>query len=282
MKLSIYIPTLKRDELFDRCLRSIKRSIAVAGSDAFAVNDYEIVVVDGISPVAAARNEALRRVSGEWITCVDSDDEVTGEWFREICRAITAAERNGGIDDIVFDMTIVRGTGETEVQYGREPVVETATLVADMLRDMRLGGHAVRHVMRRSLWTDDCFERLPVLEDYVTLPRVLARARKIAYVAKSLYRYIVRPGSLCNGSVESRCAAFVIAVHQAESFGGAANIGTMVCAYNLLYERIGMDGAARRWIRHHLLQALCDREVPIKWKVKFSLAALGVMIRRPK
>lgn len=281
MKLSIYIPALERDALFDRCLRSIRRSIAAAGSDAFAANDYEIVVVDGISPVAAARNEALRRMSGEWITCVDADDEVTGGWFREICRAIAAAERNGGIDDIVFDMTVVHGTGETELQYGRESVVETATLVDDMLRDMRLGGHAVRHVMRRSLWADDRFELLPALEDYVTLPRVLARARKIAYIAKPLYRYIVRPGSLSNGSAESRCAAFVTAVYQAESFGGAANIGTMVCAYNLLYDRIGMNGAARRWIRHHLLQALCDFEVPIKWKVKFALAALGVIVRRP-
>ena len=259
MKLSVYIPTLQRDALFDRCLGSIERSIAAAGQDGLPTDEYEICVVEGVRPLSEARNEGIRRTTGEWIACVDADDEVAADWFGEICRAIAAAERDEKIDDIVFDMTIVRGTRETVCRYGRGSVVEPKVLVGDMLRDLRIGNYAWLHVTRRRLWRDERFELVPVMEDYVTMHRVLARARKTAYVAKPLYRYVVRAGSLCNGGAERHREIFEIAVRRAESLGGAANIGTMVCAYNILYDGLDRDGAARRWIRRHLLQALCDR-----------------------
>ena len=282
MKLSIYIPTLERDALLGRCLGSIGRSIAAAGQNGIPKGEYEVCVVEGVCPLSEARNEGLQRTTGEWIATVDADDEVTADWFGEICRAISAAERDGGIDDIVFDMTTVRGTRETNACYGRDEIVEPEVLVGDMLRDLRIGNYVWLHVTRRRLWTDERFELIPVMEDYVTMHRVLARARKIAYVAKPLYRYIVRKGSLCNGGADRRWTIFDIAIRRAQLLGGAANIGTMVNAFNILYDRIDRMGTARRWIRRHLLQALCDREVPAKWKLKFALAAVGVMIRRPR
>ena len=280
MKLSIYIPTLQRDVLFDRCFGSIERSIAAAGRDGLPADEYEICVVEGVRPLSEARNEGLRRTTGEWIACVDADDMVAEAWFGEVCKAIAAAERDGEIDDIVFDMTIVRGTRETNACYARGEVVEPKVLVDDMLRDLRIGNYAWLHVTRRRLWRDERFELVPVMEDYVTMHRVLARARKTAYVAKPLYRYVVRAGSLCNGGAERHREIFEIAVRRAESLGGAANIGTMVCAYNILYDGLDRDGSARQWIRSHSLQALCDREVPAKWKLKFALAAFGIVIKR--
>ena len=280
MKLSVYIPTLKRDALFDRCRQSIDRSIAAAGSAGLPAGEYEICVVEGVSPLSEARNEGLRRTTGDWIACVDADDEVAEAWFEEICRAIAAAERDEEIDDIVFDMTIVRGTWEKDCRYGREAIVEAKVLVDDMLRDLRIGNYAWLHVTRRRLWADERFERVPVMEDYVTMHRVLSRARKVAYVAKPLYRYIIREGSLCNGDADSRRRIFDIAVRRAEALGDAANVGTMFSAFNVLYDKYDRTGTARRWIRQHFFQALCDREVPVKWKLKFALAALGIVIRR--
>ena len=282
MKLSIYIPTLKRDALFDRCLGSIERSIVAAGQDGLPTDEYEICVVEGVCPLSEARNEGIRRTTGEWIATVDADDEVTADWFGEICRAIAAADRDGGIDDVVFDMTVVRGARETNLCYGRDADVVPRVLVDDLLRDMRIGNYVCLHVTHRRLWVGERFERTPVMEDYVTMHRVLARARKVSYIAKPLYRYVVREGSLCNGGAERHREIFEIAVRRAESLGGAANVGAMVSAYNILYDGLDRDGAARRWIRCHFLQALCDREVSAKWKLKFALAAVGVMIRRPK
>lgn len=279
MKVSICIPVLARDALFERCRASLERSVAAAGGRA----EVEFVVVEGVSPVSAARNECLRRATGDWIAWVDGDDEVSGGWYPEILRALENAEcTESETDDILIDMVFVRRNSETVHCYGRGPTLKPQVVVADVLRNVRLGGHLVRHVSRRCLWKGMTFDDVCVLEDSLVLPRVLARARKIAYVAKPLYRYIVREGSLCNGGPERQREIFRIAVRRAEAVGGPANIGTMVCAYNRLYDRADADGAARRWIRRHLVQALADGEVPWKWKLKFALASLGVMVRRPK
>ena len=138
MKLSVYIPTLERDALFERCMRSIERSIAEAGTRGLPPTEYEIVVVEGVSPLSEARNEGLWRTTGEWIATVDADDEVTDDWFREICRAIVAAEREGEIDDIVFDHEVIGSRRRCVCVYGREPIVDGKIVADDMLRDVRL------------------------------------------------------------------------------------------------------------------------------------------------
>lgn len=282
MTISVYIPTLERDALFERCMRSIERSIAAAGNEGLPQGEYEIVVVRGVSPVSEARNEALRRTTGEWIGSVDADDEVAEDWFREICRAIAAAEREGDVDDIVFDHEVIGPRRRFFCVYGREPIVDGQTVSDDMLRDVRLKNYTWSHVMRRSLWRDEAFERIPVLEDYMTLPRVLARARKVAYVAKPLYRYIMREGSLTNGDLARRQEIFGIAMRRAGLYGGPAVVGTSFLAYDLRYDAMDSDGLALKWIRRHLIRTVCDGEVSWKWKLKFCVAATGLMIRSPK
>ena len=278
MKLSISILTLRRDALFERCMRSVERSIAAADADAL---EYELVVVEGVTPVGAARNEALRRMKGDWIATVDADDEVEEPWFGEICSAVREAEKPGSeIDDIVFDMTVVRGGREIAHRYGRSGTVGAQVVVADILRDMRLGGHLVRHVSRRSLWAAIRFADVRVAEDALVLPQVLAKARRVLPVACPVYRYIERTSSLC--ATTTSIAFFEQAVVRTMRFGGPAAVGACVAAYNCLYDRADRNGAARSWIRRNLIAALGDREVSGKWKLKFLLAALGIVIRRSK
>lgn len=271
MKLSVIVPGFGKDRPLAEAQAAYLRGIV--GEDA------EVLVPDG-SNVAEARNNGLSAAKGEWIAWVDADDEVTADWFPEICRAIVAAERDGEIDDIVFDVTEVEGAHEFVSRYGRGAIVRTRVMVDDLLRDLRIGNHLWRHVMRRRLWDGDSFEDLPVLEDYVTLPRVLARARKVAYLSKPLYRYIVRKGSLCT-SARSR-ETFEIAVRRAERFGGPAYVGTALAVYQRLYVGTDFDGGLRNWLRRHIVVILADPEIGWKWRLKFLLAALGVMVRCPK
>lgn len=282
MKLSIYIPTLARNELFERALRSIKRSIAFAERTGTALpgEAYEIVIVENVRPVSKARNEGLSRTSGDWLATVDSDDEVTEEWFSEICQAIRHVEQEAmSVDDILFDMTVVRGNREIPHRYARQGLIRATEVAGDVLRNMRLGGHLFRHVMRKSLWDDVRFEDVPVMEDVLALAHALGKARNVLHVAKELYRYIERDGSLCR---ETSCRVFFeIFRDYARRFGRSAAIGACVAAYGCLYDRDDVNGEARRWIRRHLWQALCDKDVPSKWKMKFFLASCGILVRRP-
>ena len=278
MKLSIYIPTLKRDELFERCRLSIERSVAAAEDVAV---DHEVVVVEGVSPVSAARNEALRRVTGDWIATVDADDEVEETWFGEISKAIREADRpDSDIDGIVFDMMVESGGRNRVLRYGREGIVDAATLREDVLYEMRIFGHLVRHVIRRELWNGVRFDAVQVLEDALVLPQVLSRARRIRYIDRPLYRYIRRAESLC--STTPLVEFLRISIGQVARFGKPAAVGACIAAYNCLYDRVDVDGEARRWIRRNLPTVLADRKVGWRWKLKFVLAALGVIVRRPK
>lgn len=280
MKLSVYIPALTRDALFDRCMRSVRRSIAAAGREGLPEGEYEICVVEGVSPLAAARNAGIERTAGEWIATVDSDDEVTESWFAEICQAIARAEKSERpVDDIVFDMVQVMDGREMTCVLGRPPVIAGRTLRDDVLRNIRIGCYTCLHVMRRRVFGGIRYDRVPVLEDYVTMPRLLQNVRWAMYVAQPLYRYVIRKGSLSNGV--DRLTLLEIASRRFRALGRPSEVSVCLLAYDCLYERSTASAKARRLIRRHLLSVLADGEVPIKWKVKFLLAAVGVMVRRP-
>lgn len=51
-------------------------------------HDVELVVVRGVSPVGKARNEGLRRASGDYVAWVDADDEIEDGWLKAIKEAI--------------------------------------------------------------------------------------------------------------------------------------------------------------------------------------------------
>ena len=282
MKLSVYILTLKRDELFDRCLRSIKRSIAAAGSDGFGQEDREICVIEGVSPISAARNAGLERTTGDWIACVDGDDEVTEDWFTEICQAIRRADSGDEqIDDILIDMTFVgKSRSRIDAYGGGEALIDGAVLLRDVLRDMRLGSHAWRHVIRRSVVGDIRYRDMKVFEDYETTPRLLQRVRRVLYVAKPLYRYLMREGSLSRS--DSMYQLIKVAQARERAFGRHAAVGLCKACFNCLYDRSGNAGELRGEIRRRLPSLLFDRHLSRKWRLKFLLAAFGVIVRRPK
>lgn len=277
MKLSIYIPTLKCDDLFTRCMESIRRSIPPSMVEGV---DYEIVVVENVKPLSVARNVGMRRSRGDWIATVDADDMVSEDWFTEIWKAIEKAERMQDIDDIVFDMTVVSSKRSYVDSYGRESVVDAKTLVDDMLRDVCIGNYVWRHVMSRRIVDGSSFEQVEIMEDFVSMPRIIAKARKALYIRKPLYYYISRTESIC--STARQIDVFKIAVNRAMEYGGPAIIGASRVAYYMLYNHTDENCVAQHWIRRHFWSELTDRKIGWKWRLKFLTAIFGFVIRLPK
>jgi len=155
----------------------------------------EVVLVKGVSPVGRARNEGLRKATGDYIAWVDADDEVTADWLPEILAALESSP-----DVVTIDAKMVGWEGRRDYVWGLSKDEATIDrLRRDVYRDTIRPSALWLYVTRRSLWDGLAFdETVRVAEDYLMLPKVLERAESCAYVPKMLYRYVCNASSLIN------------------------------------------------------------------------------------
>lgn len=181
MKLSVIVPSLTGE--VPKSLKADPRA--------------ELVVVKGVRPVAAARNEGLRRATGLFVAWVDADDEVADAWLDEIAHAL---EAHPDADVIAFD-----GQAEWCDGSGRAPYrLKTGDdLVRGVLRD-DMPGQLWCKVWRRALFEGRSFVGA-VHEDYRMECEIFrdaaraGRAVKVHYIPKVLYRYRRRSTGLSQG-----------------------------------------------------------------------------------
>lgn len=293
MKLSIIIPCLKRDALVERAIRSI-------GGGRPNV-EMEFVVVEGMSPVGRARNAGLSRATGDYVAWIDGDDEVTSDWLAEIVRA---AEQ--GVDVIVFDAVAVGWRRLKDLVYGGSENPDPDEVVRDVWRNARLQGHLWRIVSRRELWQGLRFDEQTIAaEDFLILPFLMARAGRIAYLPKKLYRYVRNEKSVMNeGGREREIRLISVALERCDRselrFASAARWGSADVIYRALtaidsWPKAGLSiadrrivAAGRRFLARHLLSHwresafLGSLRLRLRWELKFMVAALGVrkLLRR--
>lgn len=180
VKLSIIVPSLtgevprslKELELKARASGGVEQS----GLSSATQDEVEVVVVKGVSPVAAARQQGLERAKGEYVAWVDADDEVEEGWLEAILGAIDLKDRSsgaGGVDILSFNVRQEWHDGS-----GRESQV----------LDGRKCGQLWSKVFRRSLFYGLKFEGA-VHEDFriqCQMPRKVKRVHidKVLYVYK--------------------------------------------------------------------------------------------------
>ena len=254
MKLSVIVPALE-----GRLPPSLVRACARHE------DEVEIVVVSGVSPVGKARNLGLDRARGEWIAWVDSDDEVSENWFEDLRAAISTGDER--VEAWVFDAKNIGRAWSEDFIYGK---LSGAEVVRDVYGNDRLEGHLWRTVTRRRLWDGLRFdENITVQEDFLLLPQVLVRANRIEYLSKILYHYLhhddstlnrVNPCLLSDGLYaaerrlaeapsEYRCAALSGSMRQVYNFLSACKIG---CGGRRNSDRES-EKSARRFLLRHLL-----------------------------
>ena len=101
MKISVIIPVYNAEEYLDECITSVLNQcytdfellLIDDGStdrsgeicDGFAIKDSRVTVFHKKNGgVSSARNLGLKNASGEWVTFVDSDDFISGNYFKPI------------------------------------------------------------------------------------------------------------------------------------------------------------------------------------------------------
>lgn len=176
MKLSVIVPTL------DGSVPAGLLEIFKSESSAVLENgvEVELIVVKGVSPISAARNEGLRRATGDYIAWVDSDDEISPDYFEVI---ISALRLPSSTSTPTFDYSL-----PSLLTFNIRQEWHDGSSRPTCVLDGRHCGQLWSKVFRRSLFDGLSFEGA-VHEDYriqCQMPRNVTRTHidKVLYVYK--------------------------------------------------------------------------------------------------
>ena len=152
--------------------------------------------------VSDSRNYGLDRMSGEFMTFVDSDDLISDDYLEYLYSLIIRK------DNVQIAMT--RGQAINEVDDPR-PIAETENYFVsaeDAVRKMMLRqefGHANwGKLYKSSLWDNVRFPIDVIYDDYDTTYRVFSLARNVVCGNACKYFYVQRRGSLMHAQCSER------------------------------------------------------------------------------
>ena len=134
----------------------------------------------------AARNTGLVAARGEYVFHCDSDDFVESTMLEEMYNAA----KNENADMVYCDFYL---SYEKSERYMSNPTYATAD---KMLREGFLGGNMKYNVwnklVRKSLYTENCivFPSGHAMGEDMTMIRLAACAKSIAYIPKAFYHYV--------------------------------------------------------------------------------------------
>ena len=208
-KVTIIVPFYNVEKYLRKCLDSLINQTyknleiivvddgstdnSVKICDEFANRDNRITVIrQKNGGISIARNAGLDKMTGSYVTFVDSDDylEINAvEKFLKI--SITeGADIVCSETIIIFKDRIVHNSNKENEKYSTELIKEKILLD-------KLGNHAATKFYKAELWKNIRFPEKLVYEDFYIMPSVCVNAKKIVYKCEPLYYYNrINPTSL--------------------------------------------------------------------------------------
>lgn len=221
MKISIVVPVYQVVQWIATCVDSLLSQ---------TYTDYEVILVDDCSTdgsesvcdryasdsrvtvvhrkvnggLSAARNTGIDLARGEFITFVDSDDFIAPDTLAAI-----AASVGDDVDIVEYPINIGYGSPGSTV-YSNSYGVGNAL---DCWTESRGYFHcySANKAFRRTLWNDIRFPEGKCYEDVFTVPRLIARARRICFAPTGMYYYCRRDGSISTTYTVGNLTDFVTA-----------------------------------------------------------------------
>lgn len=192
-------PYLKHciDSLLNQTYKDIEVFLVDDGSqdesgkicDEYAKKDSRVIVIHQINKgVSAARNAALERIKGDWVSFIDSDDWVELDAYEKLIESANKSDADlvvGNVYDVVGTQYINRkiwaelGHGEYFVYEGTEKYLYGFSY-SPVLWNKIIKKELISHC-----FADDCTYG----EDTLFLSYVIEKARRISVVNKPIYYY---------------------------------------------------------------------------------------------
>lgn len=210
MKLSIVIPVYNTERYLVRCVQSVI---------AQKVDDCEILLIDDGSTdrsgalceelggqygyvnvihqpnggLSMARNRGIEAARGEYITFVDSDDELCLNTLKENMDFLLAHPE---VDMLEYPVEVhAESTEAYMLTFADE--TQAADVFADWIR--REGYrhcYACNKIFAARVWKEIRFPDGLYFEDVAIMPDVIRQCRCVHYSSYGCYRYIMQPGSI--------------------------------------------------------------------------------------
>lgn len=163
--------------------------------DSFAEKHENIKVVHTTnSGVSVARNMSLNNATGDFISFVDPDDDISIDFYSKVATFIETVD----CDLIILNRLNIYPDGKkVEIRHFNESGIIEKDTVMQMLFDETLGSQLWEKVYRRDLWEGIRFTPGRVYaEDVAVLHRVVDKAHKIGAIAEPLYYYHINEATL--------------------------------------------------------------------------------------
>lgn len=221
-KISIIVPVYKVEKELDRCVQSLIKQtyenleiiLVDDGSpdhcpelcEQYAVKDKRICVIHkengGLSD---ARNEGLKRATGEYVLYVDSDDYIE----LDSCERLVNATHGDKVDVVVGNAIMEKLDSIEMMIHSATPngiLYDAKEFVKRAIRASQFYAPAWLNMYRRDfLLKNKLFFKVGIYyEDMQMLPRVFLRAKKVACIDGVFYHYIVRENSIMTSKKDEK------------------------------------------------------------------------------
>lgn len=217
-EVSIIVPAYNVEKYLEKCMNSILNQ---------EFHDFEVLLIDDGAKdktpqicdkyasldsrvrvfhkenggLSDARNYGLDRMSGKYVTFIDSDDYVDVKYIGYMYHQI---KKHSAQISIVQGQVILETEKPSEITITEEISIGSAEAVRMMLLRKKATHTSWGKLFEASLWSKIRFPKGQNYEDYATTYYVFAKANTVAYSDAQLYFYIQRTGSIMHDECSVR------------------------------------------------------------------------------
>ena len=211
MKLSIIVPVYNVEKYLANCVQSIL---------AQELADYEIILVDDGSTdnsphlcneletkypniikvihqanggLSSARNSGIEAAQGEYITFIDSDDELCLNTLKENLQYLT---KHPEVDMLEYPVEVHADSAKSYHLSFPDETQKTEIFADWIRREGHLHCYAWNKIYRAHLWSNTRFPVGEYYEDTAVMPQIIKQCKAIHYSSHGCYRYIMHEGTI--------------------------------------------------------------------------------------
>lgn len=286
--ISVIVPVYNVRDYVPKCLRSLRRqsykNLEIIVVDDGSTDDSgeicdEIAATDGRFKVyhkkngglSDARNFGIARSRGKYLLLVDGDDFVAKDYALELWRAV----RQDGVD--------IAMCGHDDRVPHSPTITGKQAAIRLLTRQENMDVVVWNKIYRREMFDNISYPVGEMHEDNLTTYKVLAEARHVAFVEKSLYTYVERKGSIMSMTrtddrlrLRERAAREAIQYFRDEpELKAAAKISLLLAKYAWVDASLRSEVAAhyaedeQNWIRKNYKQFYGNQF--LSWKLKLYI-----------